>query len=388
VIYGSKDKSEIINSILESLKKNAGITSVQPGSVAKAFADAIGTEIADLYASLSFTLQQGGLTTASGFNLDKIGELYGVKRKDISNSAAAERQSFNIEFSIQKPYSVDIVIPKGTMVYANVDSYVTRQYKYKLNGDTIIPASNTKAYGLVIPDFTDNTYTASIGSLTRHNVIAPPGVIISCFNAKEVYAIFNSESDDNYRRRIIAALKTRSSGTVEAVRFSVLGLNGVRDVRLRESSFGLGSCDVIIVPESSAEIKTMPEMVYNTILSIKPVGVRFNIRIAEKAAVNVSATLTLSASASSSFVAGINNQAKLFVQRYLNSMTIGDTVSVAEIERQIRLSSDYIKYVTINSFNASGKEIPVKDYTPASDKIYATSGAVSIYSVIMGTSNY
>jgi hypothetical protein len=69
-------------------------------------------------------------------------------------------------------------------------------------------------------------------------------------------------------------------------------------------------------------------------------------------------------------------------------MTIGDTVSVAEIERQIRLSSDYIKYVTINSFNASGKEIPVKDYTPASDKIYATSGAVSIYSVIMGTSNY
>lgn len=60
MIYGTKNKEEIINSILESLKKDAGITSVQPGSVAKAFADAIGTEIADLYSSLSFTLQQGG----------------------------------------------------------------------------------------------------------------------------------------------------------------------------------------------------------------------------------------------------------------------------------------------------------------------------------------
>lgn len=388
MIYGTKDKSQIVNSILNSLQQNAGIAAVQPGSVARAFADAMGSEIADLYSSLSFTLRQGGLSTASGRNLDLIGDLYNIRRKDISDNAAAERQSYNIEFYIQTPYSVDIVIPKGTIIYTNVDNFTTKQFKFKLNGAVTIAASTTRAYGLVIPDFTDNTYTAPIGSLTRHNFISPPGVVVYCNNPKEVYAIINSESDDNYRSRIIAALKTRTVGTVEAVRFAALSIKGVRDVRLRESSYGLGSCDVIIIPESTAEIKMMPEAVYSTIINVKPVGVRFNIRIAEKVSINLSATITLSSSVSESMAAGIRNQAALFVRRYLNSLTVGSSVSLNEIERQIRLSSDYIKFVTINSFNADGKDIPLKDFIANSDKIYPVAGSVSINSDIMGVNNY
>lgn len=388
MIYGTKDKAQIVNSILDSLQQNAGIAAVQPGSVARAFAEAMGSEIADLYSSLSFTLRQGGLATASGRNLDLIGDLYNVKRKDISDNAAAERQSYNIEFYIQAPYSVDIVIPKGTIVYTNVDNFTTKQYKFKLNGTVVIAASTTKAYGLVIPDFTDNTYTAPVGSLTRHNFISPPGVVLYCSNPKEVYAIINSESDDNYRSRIIAALKTKTAGTVEAVRFAALSIKGVRDVRLRESSYGLGSCDVILVPESTAEIKSMPEIVYNTIIGVKPVGVRFNIRVAEKISINLRATVTLSSSATESMADAITNQASLFVRRYLNSGTIGSVVSVSEIERQIKLSSDYIKFVTINSFDADGKDIPLKDFRPYSDKMYTVAGSISINSDIMGINNY
>jgi uncharacterized phage protein gp47/JayE len=172
------------------------------------------------------------------------------------------------------------------------------------------------------------------------------------------------------------------------VRFAALSIKGVKDVRLRESSYGLGSCDVIIVPESTAEIKMMPEMVYNTIINVKPVGVRFNVRVAEKISVNVMATIMVSSTASESLAAGIRNQAALFVRRYLNSSTVGTTISVSEIERQIKLSSDYIRSVTINSFNADGKEIPLKDFTPSSDKIYPVAGSVSINSVIMGINNY
>jgi len=388
MIYGNKDKSQIVNSILASLQQNAGIAAVQPGSVARAFAEAIGSEISDLYSSLNFSLKQEGLSTASGRNLDLIGDLYNVKRKDIFDNIAAERQSFNIEFYIQTPYSVDIVIPKETIIYTNVDNYTTKQYKFKLNGPVVIGASTTRAYGLVVPDFTDNVYTAPIGSLTRHNFISPPGVVVFCNNPKEVYVIINSESDDNYRTRIIASLKSRTSGTVEAVRFAALSIKGVKDVRLRESSYGLGSCDVIIVPESSALLKTMPELIYDVISNVKPVGVRFNIRIAEKISINVSATIILAASISESFAAGIRNQASLFVKRYLNSSTIGTIISVSEIERQIKLSSDYIKTVTINSFSANGKDITLKEFSPSSDKIYPMAGSVSINSAIMGVNNY
>jgi uncharacterized phage protein gp47/JayE len=386
-IYGSKEKEEILTSMLNSLERDAGITAIYPGSIARAFAEAISTEISDLYSSLSFSLRQGALSTASGRNLDLIGELYGVVRKQISDAAAIERQSFNMEFFIQKPYSQEITIPKDTMILTSVDNFSVRQYRYKLNDSVSIPPGSTRAYGLVIPDFADNTYVAPRNSLISHNFVAPPGVVLFCTNPKEVYSNINSESDDNYRRRIVSSIKTRATGTAESVRFAALSVKGVKDVRIRESSYGVGSCDIIVVPESLSSIKQMPEVILSSIASVKPAGVRFNVRIAEKLSIDITATITLSNSVTDILNAGIKNQAALFVKRYLNSLTVGDTISITEIERQIRRSSDYVRNVIINSFNIEGKEMPFKDFTPISDKVYPAAGNVSIYSVIIGQSN-
>ncbi len=387
-IYGEKEKSEILISVLNSLERNAGISAAYPGSIARAFAEAFSAEIADLYSSLNFSLRQGALSTASGRNLDLIGELYGVVRKQISDAAALERQSFNIQFFIETPYSQDITIPGGTYLYTDVDSYAVRQYRFKLNGDVTISAGTTRAYGLVVPDFTDNTYVAAIGSITKHNFIAPPGVVAYCTNTKEVYSSINSESDDNFRRRIISSIKTRAAGTTESVRFAALSVKGVRDVRIRESAYGVGSCDVIVVPESLSGIKRLPDTILSAIAAVKPAGVRFNIRIAEQLPVDVQVSVTIASAANDTILAGIKNQVALFIKRYLNSLTIGDTVSVNEIERQIRLSSDFVRYATINSLSINGESVPVKDFTPSSDKVYPAAGSVSVLSVIMGQSNY
>ena len=387
-VYGKKDQSEIVLEILESLQKNAGISAIYPGSIARAFAEAIGTEISQLYSSLSFSLKQSSLSTASGLNLDLIGELYGVVRKSISDVVANERQSFNIEFILDKPFSRDIVIPKNTYVYTDVDNFNVRQYKFKLNGDVSIVAGSTRSYGLVIPDFNDRSYTAPINSLTKHSYVPPAGAVVFCNNPKEVYSIINAESDDNYRRRISSSIKTQATGTAESVRSAALSVKGVRDVRIRESSFGIGSCDVIIIPEGGSNIKTMPEVILETISSVKPVGVRFNIRLAEKMNINLVSTITLVSGLSENMVLGIKNQAALFVRRYLNSLTIGDIVSISEIERQIKQSSDAIVDVKINSFDYDGKELPLRDFNPNTDKLYPVAGNVVIYSAIMGQSNY
>lgn len=387
VVYGAKEKEEILISILNSLETDAGITAIYPGSIARAFAEAISSQISDLYASLNFTFRQSGLSTASGRSLDLIGELYGVTRKQISDSAAAERQSFNIEFFIQKPHSQAVVVPSQTLVYNNIENFSGRQYRYKLNGEVVIPPGATRAYGMIMPDFEDNAYVAPKNSLTIHNFIAPPGVVIFCKNTKEVYSKINSEGDENYRRRIVASIKTRAAGTTESVRFAALSIKGVRDVRIRESSYGIGSCDIIVVPETLSAIQQMPEVILSSIASVRPAGVRFNVRLAEKIEINLSATISLSNSVDDVLAAGIKNQASLFVKRYLNSLTIGDTISISEIERQIRQSSDYIRGVSINTFNADGKDLPLADFTPLSDKLYPGAGNIAIYAAIIGQYN-
>lgn len=387
-IINSKDRSEILVTILNSLEKNAGISSISPGSVARAFADAFSSEISDLYDSFKYNIDQSNLSTASGRSLDLIGELYNVRRKSISASLAENRATANIEFILQTPHSGNIIIPKGTIVYNDVGSFVSKQYSYRLVQDVSILAGVSRAYGIVEPNFQSNDYVAARGSLVRHNYIGPPGVNISCVNTKEVYPIMNAESDDNYRKRIAATIKVNSSGTNESIRFAALAVPGVRDVRIREASFGLGSCDVIVVPETPASINAIPSAVSAAIARVKPAGIRMNIRIAEQVTLAVSATISLPYGTSATLASGVQNQASVFVKRYLNSLTIGDTASAQEIERQIRLASDLVRSVTITSMSANGININRKDFRTSDERQYISSGEINISSVIIGISNY
>lgn len=387
-IYGKKAKGEIMLSMLNSLEANAGISAVSPGSIARAFAEAISDEVADLYESLKFSIEQSQLSTCSGRNLDLIGELYGVERKTITDQFAQERQIYNIEFFITKPHTEDVVIPDGTLVFNDVSNFTSKQYAFRLVGDVVIISGVRRAYGRVVANFEDNSYVAPRNSLTRHNFISSPLVTVFVNNPKEVYSNITGESDDNYRRRIVAAIKVRATGTSESVRFAALATKGVRDVRIREGSYGIGSCDVIVVPEVASSVKNLPNAILSAIGSVKPVGIRFNVRIAERVFINVGANVSLVSGTSEQMAQGVVNQATLFVKRYLNSLTIGSTVSFSEIQSTITRSSDLINGVTITSFNADGRELPKQSLTLEGVTSYPTAGNVVISSAIMGRSKY
>jgi uncharacterized phage protein gp47/JayE len=383
-----KTKEQMLIATLDSLQKNVGINSITPGSIARAFAEAIHSEIYDLYNSLKLSIEQSNLSTASGNNLDMIGSLYNVARRSISSDLAFERTTGNVEFFLNTTYSATVTIPKGTMVFNDVNNYATLQYNYEVQGDITIPAGETRAYGVAKANFADNNVTAARNTLIKHNFIAPPGIIVYCNNPKEIYSSVNSESDDNYRRRIISAVRGSTSGTAESIRFAALSIRGVKDAKIREASFGMGSCDIIIVPETQSGIATISQQVYDLVKTIKPVGISLNLRIAEKKFIDVSATLVLREGVDSSVARGAENQAKIFLNRYLNSLSIGDSFSVSEMERQMRLATELIVSVKINSIKVDNKNIPNKDYRLSDDKSYMSAGVLSLYSVIMGARNY
>jgi uncharacterized phage protein gp47/JayE len=384
----SKSKQQILSNILSALQRNAGITATYPGSIAKALAEAMAVEIGDLYEAIKFSVDQASLSTATGRALDLIGDLYGVFRRSVSEEVQDERASFNIEFAISAPHSSAITIPSNTLVFNDVTDFSSNQYQYRLVGDVTIQLGTTRAYGRVVPNFMGNDFTASKNTLTRHNFISADGVVVFCSNPKEVYSMINMESDELFRRRIAKAIKSNSFGTAESIRLRALGVKGVRDVRIRESSYGLGSCDVIIVPESQRVTTDLANTVVSALYEVKPVGVRLNARIAERTPVNVAVSIVLPAGLNEKTVTGIENQANLFLSRYLNSKTIGDSISFGDIEMQARLSSDYIKSVNILSVSVNGEEIPKGIYRINDDRKYMIAGTVSVFSVIMSSVNY
>lgn len=384
VAINLKSKEQMLVATLNALQKNAGISSVSPGSIARAFAEAIHSEISDLYNSLKVSIEQSNLSTASGINLDMIGTLYNVQRRTISSELVPERVTGNIEFYLNTTHSSTVTVPRGTLVYNDTTAFSSTQYQYELSSDVVIATGNTRAYGSVKAKFADNNVTASRNTLTKHNFISPPGIIVYCNNPKEVYSSLNSESDDNYRRRIVSAIRGSASGTAESVRFAALSVKGVRDVKIREASLGVGTCDIVVIPETQAGITTMSQLVYEKIKSVKPVGINMNLRIATKKLVNVSATLTLREGTTSAIARSVENQSKIFLNRYLNSLTIGDSVSISEIERQMKLSSELIMSVTVSNIKVDNRNIPNKDYRLSDDKSYMAAGTLSLFSVIMG----
>ena len=387
IVY-SKSKTEILGKMLLSLERNAGITATYPGSIARAFAEAVSVEIGDLYEALKFAVDQTSIATASGRSLDLIGELYGVRRRAVSPEAEQERSSFNIEFYISSPTSSDIVVPKDTLVYNDVTEFSSRQYQYRLQDSVIIVAGTTRAFGRIAPAFTSEDFTAAKNSLTKHNFVSSEGSVVFCNNTRDVHAMSGMESDENYRRRISLSIKERSYGTAESLRLNALALPGVRDVRIRESSYGMGSCDVIIVPEGQSISASFVQNVLDNLAGKKPVGIRLNIRIAERIPVNIAISMVLPQGLSTAAVSSIENQASIFLKRYLNSFTIGSSISISDLESQIRFSSDLIKSVNILSATVKGQELPKGSFSLNSEREYMIAGTVSVFSVIMSSTGY
>jgi len=386
IVY-SKTKTEILGRMMRALEGN-GITATYPGSIARAFAESIAMEVGDLYDALKFAVDQTSIATATGKSLDLIGELYGVRRSTITPEAEQERASFNIEFYISAPTSSSIVIPQDTLVFNDVTEFAERQYQYKLAATVIIVAGTNKAYGRIDPTFTTQDFTAAKNTLTKHNFVSTDGTIVYCSNPKEVYSMPGMEGDDNYRRRISMSIKERSYGTAESLRLSALAIPGVRDVRIRESSYGLGSCDIIVVPESQSLDPFFVQTLADNLSGKKPVGIKLNIRIAERVPISVVANIVLPQGLAPAAITAIESQASTFVKKYLNSFTIGGSIAFSDIESAIRTSSDFIRSVNILSVTSRGQEVPKGVFRLNSEREYIIAGTTSIFSVIMSSQGY
>jgi len=196
------------------------------------------------------------------------------------------------------------------------------------------------------------------------------------------------EGDDNYRRRISMSIKERSYGTAESLRLSALAIPGVRDVRIRESSYGLGSCDIIVVPESQSLDPLFVQTLADNLSGKKPVGIKLNIRIAERVPISVVANIVLPQGLAPAAITAIESQASTFVKKYLNSFTIGGSIAFSDIESAIRTSSDFIRSVNILSVTSRGQEVPKGVFRLNSEREYIIAGTTSIFSVIMSSQGY
>lgn len=365
--YVRKDKLEILRDALNKLQKNTPITSVAPGSVARALVEAVTNEISDFYDIMDYNLNQTLITTASGTSLDLIGSLYGIVRRQVNALAALEATTGSFYFYLLEPTSVEILIPDGTNIFSDI-SYLGKRYSYSVVGDTYILPGRTKAYAALRPNFVDDSYTAGANTLIFHDAMIQTGPSVLCTNPKPINARPAYEDDESYRLRIVKSMRVSAAGTLEAVRFAGLSVTGVRDVRIKQIATGLGTFEAVIIPDVTQTERDVLARCIAAMEIVRPVGVRMNAITPTRIPVDMTIQIITPAIANGPMRETAITRSQVGIQRYMNSLLPGDMIVYNRLIQSVFDSSELIKDVIIKKFAVNGIEVLRRNYQPESNQ--------------------
>lgn len=366
--FFAKTTNQILTEALAKLTASTTITSTSPGSVARAFTEAISIELGGLYSVLDFNFNQYNLSTASGSSLDLIGSLYAIKRKTVETLTMIDRAVGAFYFFILTPYNQDITIPSGTLIYTDNVTYVGTQLSYVTTNAVTISTGRTKAYASITPQFANSVSTAGINTLTViGNFVQPVGTTVMCTNPKIIEAQVGHETDESYRYRITQAVRTASGGTLNAVRLAGINVAGVRDIAVRNTPYGLGSFECLVTPEDYTQSNTVLTDATTAMSLVSPVGVRMYTRLPLFRNVDVACTVILSNTTNVNIDA-ITSAVQVSILRFLNQPLIGSALVYNELINAILDVDAKIIDVTITNLQVNATQILFQNYTPKDDE--------------------
>lgn len=362
-LYIKKTNKEIINQIVQKLVNETPVSSTGPGSIARALAESISTELSDFYSIMDWNIAQSVVSTANGSALDRLGSLYGITRRTVSATAEVDRRQGAFYFYIDTPIEVDITIPTGIKVYTSTDDFIGVQYSFKTTEPAIIKAGNTRVYASLTSDFAGNAFTAGLGTLIVHNFTSPAGTTVRCTNPKVILSQSGYETDDNYRMRIIKQVRVSSGGTSEALRLRGLVVPGVRDIRIREAAYGLGSFEVVVTPEVSGGGPALLNAVSSAIGESRAVGTRMFLTLPTLLPTDIYVTMVITKRTQAQNEK-LMREVREEIRRYLNSFLAGETLTYNSLIQRIMNASELVHDVQVTRFAPNGKEALRKNYKP------------------------
>lgn len=376
--YIPKKRGDILRNALRRIENETPIKTTTVGSVARAFTEAITTEISDLYDILEYNNTQSNLSSASGRHLDSIGQLYGIERSTVTNSTEINRNTGSFYFYIESPAPAGgIIIPEGTQVYTSATNYIGRQLRYVTTSATMILSGEKKSYASIRPDFSGNEATAGVGTLTVTNARIQ-GFVIHCTNPKPIFAQTNYESDNNYRARIMKRQAVQATGSLDSIRYGILGMPNVRDVQAFSNRMGFGVVEVVIVPEEGTFSKRELDGIKRTLDRVRPAGIKTVLSVPQTLSADIKALIFINRSSiTNSEEIAILSRCQSIWSAYLNGLLPGDRLVYNRLIDLVFDVSDKILDVTITDFSISGSTVIRGSYTPKPDQMIIP-GAIDV----------
>jgi uncharacterized phage protein gp47/JayE len=246
----------------------AVVTDLNVGSVVRTLVEALGRELAVLYEQLNLAYDSGFLETATGVSLDRVVALLGQDYRRYR----AGRPVGTVRFTRRAGMLGSITIPVATPVTDAEDKvrYETVEMHSMLPGET---TAEVRVRGS-----SDKTPPVEAGVLTV--VQRPVAGIDAVVNDRPTTRASQDETDEELRARARGALLACNKGTVDSIRFGLLQLEGVRDVKVEEMPNGVPGEVRLVVglknpPAAGASPpRSVVDRIADRIEELRPAGIR------------------------------------------------------------------------------------------------------------------
>ena len=254
----ARSRRDVAKRLLERLPALTDFTYVGEGSIIRGFIEAISYELGNVYSLLNYSFTQQLVTEATGASLDALGVLYNVYRRSVLVTTTQNAFYFYLASSPNHQTGIPTVsateqftIPAGTIVRIS-DDFIGDNYSMSTVGAVTFGIGDQIRYVGIKPVASIMRTNIAPHTLRVHDYEGTGSSILYCTNPIELDAATGLEPDEEFRARIVDAVRGIASSNRIAVRLAALSINHVRDAKVIERPYGPATMKVVIATDGGA----------------------------------------------------------------------------------------------------------------------------------------
>lgn len=236
--FDKKSFTDIYEAMLADTRRRIPqLTDFEEGSVVRSLFETFAVELATLYEQLDLVYQAGFIDTAEEANLDRVVAVLGINRNEPDFATGG------VTFERDKGLNEELVIPIGTLVMTEEDE----------SKDPPKKAYLTIEEGRIPPGESATQVRIQAESRGKQMVADPDTIVVMPRPVPGVKAVHNPkavrflgrnrENDEELRQRAKQALLASGRASITSIENALIGMPGVREVRVKEDFPADGKID-------------------------------------------------------------------------------------------------------------------------------------------------
>jgi uncharacterized phage protein gp47/JayE len=347
-----KDYGDLMKQSLQNLLIRTSITNQTVGGIARSLLEVVNLNLSQYYNVLDVNTAMGFVSTAEGYFLDLIGDLFNMDRLDSSSASASASDSvqlFYVSTGTLDTRIPSLYIPQGTVVSTS-DGTIS----FTVSSDAYFSAGDTQVYAPISAQESGSGYNVGVNTLVKHDLGLSD---VFTTNQKVVTGGSDTESDENFRYRIINATLSAAKANETAVRLAALSVSGVANVLIKEYARGIGTFDMIVIPTEGIATDALVASVQSAIDSTQAFGIKGTAIKPDVVTVQISARLVFVNNTTDTDQETIRQNVQNAISQYIVNLPIGGTFVYNKLVDTIMDTSEKIEDLTVTCYYFRGEPV-------------------------------